>query len=156
MRKMRFFVIGVSLLLAISWLSGCGGYTAAGPVTAGNIINDTPPKIRGKPNVNSEASLLVVDFQPFDGTAKVQGWFFAQNDQSNRRELRFQNPVIQGKSTMTGRANFVMDSSSPILPGITFFFSITVEEPDVFGGGIDRRIKNEIWQYRDGVVSRVS
>lgn len=144
------------LLLAMS-LSGCGGYGPGGPITAGNIIDDYPPRVRGV-NVNAEASMVVVDFQPFDADVTIQGWVFVpQQGGQSRRQLNFSNSTINGESNLTGRANFVMDSSFPIdptSPGRPMYFLITVKER--YFDGDQPRTAVQTYKFENGVVTPIS
>lgn len=149
-------LIGLLLLVCSAFmnLSGCGGCGGAGPVTAGNIINDYPPKVRGVA-VNAEASLVVVDFQPYDADVTIEGWVFVpQQGGPSRRRLNFQNPAISGASNLTGRANFVLDSSYPLDPCRPSYFLITVKE--IYFDGDKPRTAVRTYKFENGEVVPVS
>lgn len=151
---MRAITFSFLVCFAVIVLPGCGGSSAAGPVTIGNIVNDYPPKIRGV-SVNAEASMVIVDFQPFDADVSIQGWVFVpQQGGQSRRQLNFQNSTISGKNNMTGRANFVMDGSQPINLGQPSYFLVTVKE--IYFDGDQPRTAVKTYKFENGAVTPIS
>jgi hypothetical protein len=151
-------VIGALCLVALALtLTGCacGGYTSAGPVTPGNIINDYPPMIRDVV-VMEEASEIVVNYQPYDAQVpKLQGWYFVpQQGGQGRRSIQFSNPSISGNSNLGGQASFVMSGTSPIQAGRKLFFMITVTEQSF--NGFQPRSANASFEYLDGKLTRTA
>ena len=103
------------------------------------------------------ASLVIVDFKPYTADVIVEGWFILPGDNVSRRNINFANDVLHGSDTMHGRGNFVMASydwpwgwnGSPLTPGITYFFMLTVAADD-------GRQRVNVYQYKDGVLTQIS
>lgn len=151
---MRPIALVLLVCSAILILSGCGGYGPAGPVNVGNIIHDYPPKIRSVA-VNTQASMVVVDFQPFDADVTIEGWVFVPTTGGqSRRSLNFVNDTINGESNLTGRANFVMDGSFPIDPQRPMYFMITVKER--YFDGDRPRTAVKTFKVENGIVTVIS
>jgi hypothetical protein len=142
------------LIILTILISGCSSDN--GPVTLANVWNNYPPKIKAI-NVNLEASLVTVDFEPYTADVKVEGWFILPGDSVSRRNIRFTDDVLHGTDTMHGRGNFVMASydwpwgwsGSALTPGITYFFMLTVAADD-------GRQLVKVYKFLDGVLTQIS
>ncbi len=153
--KIISILLKISILMAITMLmNGCS--SPNGPITPVNVWNNFPPKIKAV-NVNLEASLVIVDFEPYLADVKVEGWFILPGDTVSRRNINFTNDILHGNDTMHGRGNFVMASydwpydwhGSALTPGITYFFMLTV------AADAGRQLVN-VYQYKDGILTQIS
>jgi len=158
MRSLRNALL-LTALCAVVILVGCG---APGPVSWENAIHNTPPSVRRVAWV-VPASLVVVDYQPYDAThVEVDGWAIRSdadfNDVMTPRIHLYWN-LRDSLDTTHGRGFYLLadegwsgwSGDHPIISSLDSYLLISVHDPD------GQRVGASVWRLAaGGSVSQVA
>lgn len=157
--KMLKKLLVLTALGVVISMAGCG---APGPVSWDNAFQNTPPRVRRVAWV-VPASLVVVDYQPYDATrVEVDGWAIRSdadfNNASTPRIHLYWN-LRDSLDTTHGRGFYLLadegwsgwSGDHPIISSLDSYLLISVHDPD------GQRVGASVWRLAaGGGVSQVA